>query len=145
VGTAFTYQGKLEKDGGLVNGTCEMAFRLYDQAVYGNQVGAPISTTVPISDGLFTVSLDFGGGVFDGEPCWLGLAVRCPAGIGSYTTLDPRQALAPAPYALALPGLWTQQNATSPNLVGGYRGNVVAGSVVAGTIGGGGASYAPTQ
>ena len=45
----------------------------------------------------------------------------------------------PAPYALALPGLRTLQNASSPNVIGGYAGNVISDTVVGGgTIGGGG-------
>jgi len=66
--------------------------------------------------------------------------VRPGTSTGAYTTLTPRQALTPAPYALALSGLWTQQNATSPNLIGGYSGNSVTAGVVGATIGGGGAS-----
>ncbi len=51
-----------------------------------------------MSDGLFTVALDFGD-VFDGTPLWLRVSVR-PAGVGNYTVLSPRQALTPAPYAI---------------------------------------------
>src|SRR5205085_5958358 len=51
------------------------------------------------SDGLVTVSLDFGSSAFDGSARYLELAVRT-AGVGSYTTLSPRQPLSPAPYAL---------------------------------------------
>jgi len=36
--------------------------------------------------------------------------------------------------------MWTQQNSTSPNLIGGYNGNSVTAGVVGGTIGGGGVS-----
>jgi hypothetical protein len=101
-------------------------------------VGPPITTTVPITDGLFTVSLDFGDEVFTGDARWIEIAVRCPAGSGDYSPLTPRQALTPAPYALALPGLWTQQNGTSPNLIGGYIENTVVSGTVGATIGGGG-------
>jgi hypothetical protein len=41
---------------------------------------------------------------------------------------------------LALPGLYTQQNATSPNVIGGYSGNIVTSGKYGATIGGGGAS-----
>jgi hypothetical protein len=139
VGTAFTYQGQLEADDELVNDDCDMAFRLYDDPNAGSQLGSAITRTVPISDGLFTVGLDFGGGAFTGDARWLGIRVKC-GGDGDFTTLTPRQALTPAPYALALPGLWTQQNSTSPSLIGGYSGNSVTAGVVGGTIGGGGAS-----
>jgi len=139
MGTAFTYQGQLNAGGEPVNDDCDMAFRLYDDPNVGSQVGSAIARTVPISDGLFTVGLDFGGDVFTGDARWLGIRVKC-GGDGDFTTLTPRQALTPAPYALALPGLWTQQNTTSPNLIGGYSGNSVTAGVVGGTIGGGGVS-----
>jgi hypothetical protein len=143
VSTSFTYQGQLTDGSGPVNDTCEMNFRLYDQVAGGNQVGSAITTTVPINDGLFTVSLNFGDpildGTFTGAARWLEIAVQCP-GDTEFTPLSPRQALTPVPYALALPGLWTQQNMTSTNLVGGYGGNSVAPGVVGATIGGGGSS-----
>ena len=139
MGTAFTYQGKLKAGGEPVNDDCDVAFRLYDDPNGGSQVGSAITRTIPISDGLFAVVLDFGGDIFTGDARWLGIRVRC-SGDSGFTTLTPRQALTPAPYALALPGLWTQQNTTSPNLIGGYNGNSVTAGVVGGTIGGGGAS-----
>jgi hypothetical protein len=95
-----------------------------------------------VTNGLFTVQLDFGAGAFQGDARWLQIAVKC-AGDASYTTLSPRQPLTPAPYALALPGLWTQQNATSPNIIGGYSGNYVTAGVYGATIGGGGAEDQP--
>ena len=139
MGTAFTYQGQLNAGGEPVNDDCDMAFRLYDDPNVGSQVGSAIARTVPISDGLFTVGLDFGGDVFIGDARWLEIRVKC-SGDSDFTTLTPRQALTPAPYALALPGLWMQQNTTSPNLIGGYSGNSVTAGVVGGTIGGGGVS-----
>ncbi len=100
LGTSFTYQGELKSGGGPVSGNCDMAFRLYDGESGGSQVGSAITTTVPVSDGLFTVNLDFGGAAFTGDARWLELAVRCPAGSGAYDTLAPRQPLSPAPYAM---------------------------------------------
>lgn len=44
--------------------------------------------------------LDFGLNVFTGSTRWVEIAVRCPAGSGSYVTLTLRQPLTPAPYAL---------------------------------------------
>ena len=126
LGTGFTYQGQLKKDGQALNGTCDFRFILYDAEVGGSQIG-PIKTKtgVSVTDGLFTVNLDFGSNAFTGAARWLDIAVRCPAGSGTYSALTPRQALTPAPYALALPGLWTQQNDTSPNLIGGFFNNTV--------------------
>lgn len=139
IGTAFTYQGQLKNASGPVTGMCDLAFRLYDAVSVGNQVGNAITSTVPITNGFFTVQLDFGVNAFTGEARWLDIAVRCPAGSGDYVTLTPRQSLTPAPYALALPGLRTQPNSTSPNVIGGYSGNVISPTVVGAVIGGGGA------
>ncbi len=98
LGTAFTYQGQLAKDGQGVSGSCEMSFSLYSAASGGSPVGGPLSQTVPVSGGLFTVKLDFGAAAFDGSPRWLGVSVRC-AGDAAFTDL-PRQAITPAPYAI---------------------------------------------
>lgn len=98
LGTAFTYQGQLKKNGAPITANCLMAFRLYDQATTGNLIGSPITMTVPITNGLFTVQLDFGASVFAGEARWLGIQVQCPAD-AAYVDLG-RQALTAAPYAL---------------------------------------------
>ncbi len=142
MGTAFTYQGQLKKDGSPLNGNCDFQFGLWNAATGGTQIGTTqTKTNVPVSNGLFTISdLDFGSGAFNGDARWLAIAVRFPAGSGGYTSLSPRQALTPAPYAQALPGLWTQQNETSPSLIGGYHGNSVTLGAVGATIGGGGNS-----
>jgi hypothetical protein len=97
LGTAFTYQGQLSDADGPVTDDCQMAFRLYDDADAGSQVGDAITSTVPITDSLFTVNLDFGT-VFSGEARWLGIKVKC-LGDAVYTDLG-RQALTAAPYAL---------------------------------------------
>ena len=106
VGTRFTYQGQLKQGVTTFTANCDMAFRLYVNSASGAMVGSPITTTVPVTNSLFTVKLDFGT-VFTGEARWLDIQVRCPAGVGSWTLLTPRQELTPAPYALALPGLYT--------------------------------------
>jgi hypothetical protein len=159
VGTAFTYQGQLLRSGDPVTATCDMAFRLYDEATGGAQVGSPISMTVPVTAGVFTVGLDFGSSPFTGEARWLGIAVKCP-GDAVYTSFSQRQTLTPVPYALYAPSagdaaqlavsgtvaLRAQSSVGVPNLVGGYTGNAVAATGVEGAvIGGGGASGVPNR
>lgn len=109
VGTAFTYQGRLEQNGSPVSGACDLQFSLWDAATAGNQVGAAETKTgVSLSAGYFSVTLDFGPGslfgpaTFAGDARWLGIGVRCPAGSGAYIPLNGRVALNPAPYALSL-------------------------------------------
>lgn len=101
VGSAFAYQGELKKDGTLINATCAMTFTLYDHATTGSPVGSPINANVAVADGLFTAALDFGASVFTGDARWLEVAVKCP-GDAHPNTLDPRQPLLAAPYALSL-------------------------------------------
>ncbi len=149
-GTAFTYQGQLKQSGASVNGSCDFQFGLWDDPATGPQYGVTQTvSSLPVSNGLFTTQLDFGivapNNVFTGTARYLASAVRCPAGGGSYTALGPRQPLTPAPYAFALPGLFTQQNATSPNVIGGYSGNVITPTLVGATIGGGGVSGSPNR
>jgi hypothetical protein len=137
--STFTYQGQLKNNGSPVNNpACQMAFRLYDDPSSStNLIGIPFTTTVPVTNGLFTVGLNFGNSAFNGDGRWLDIQVNCGSG---FVTLTPRQALTPAPYAFALPGLYTQQDAISPNIIGGYSGNWVTSGVHGATIGGGGGS-----
>ena len=138
LGTAFTYQGRLTDGGNPAEGAYDFQFRLYDAPSGGNLLGTVTPGDVAVSGGLFTVKLNFGAGVLTGDVRWLEIGVRPGDSGGAYTLLDPRQELTPSPYALALPGLWTQQNATSPNLIGGYSGNWTTAGVYGATIGGGG-------
>ncbi len=146
LGTAFTYQGQLKKAGAPVDGWADFVFRLYDGDPNGVQVGPTLTfdglggnpAPIDVNKGLFTAWLDFGPNAFTGQARWLAIAVRSPSGSGVYTALSPRQELTPTPYALALPGVRTEQNATSPNVIGGYSGNWVDPNVVGATIAGGG-------
>src|SRR5436190_23848232 len=66
-GTAFTYQGRLTQSGNPANALYEMQFTLFDAMTNGNPVGAPISVApVPVTNGLFTITLDFGASAFNG-------------------------------------------------------------------------------
>ena len=102
VGTAFTYQGQLKQNGSPVSGVSDFRFILYNADIGGSQVGpTQDKPSVTVSAGQFTIpDLDFGSGAFTGEARWLEVAVRCPAGSGSYSTLGARQAVRPAPNAL---------------------------------------------
>jgi hypothetical protein len=104
--TAFTYQGRLTSSGAAVTGTSDIQFSLYDAATGGTQLGSTVTVlSVTVTDGLFTVPLDFGISPILPEAStspdrWLEIAARTPAGTGSYTTLTPRQKLTPTPLAL---------------------------------------------
>jgi hypothetical protein len=100
--TAFTYQGRLEDANGPVSNTCDFKFGLFGSPRDSDQLGSTLLREgVLVADGYFTVAdLDFGAAVFQGEARWLGIAVRCPSGTGTFESLSPRQALTAAPYAL---------------------------------------------
>lgn len=54
-----------------------------------------------VNKGLFNVQLDFGASAFTGNNRWIGTAVRCPTGAGSFTELLPRQPMTAVPYAIS--------------------------------------------
>jgi len=103
IGTAFSYQGHLEKGSppGPVNATCDFRFGLWDALTGGNQKGASPQTVagVSVSGGDFRTSIDFGAGAIDGTARWLAIEVKCP-GNASFLLRVPRQELTPAPYSI---------------------------------------------
>ena len=98
--TAFTYQGRLLDGGAPANGSYDLLIGLCTSAGGGSPVAGPLAfPATPASNGLFTVTLDFGGAWFDGGARWLEISMR-PTGALNYTTLAPRQSLSSAPYAI---------------------------------------------
>lgn len=96
--TAFTYQGKLT-DSGMPQGTYQMSFALYDDLAGGNQVGVTITNpSVAVTQGVFTVPLDFGP-VFDGADRYLEIAVKRNPG-EPFTVLTPRQPVTSTPHSV---------------------------------------------
>lgn len=101
--SAITYQGRLTQSGQPGSGVFDFRAQLYNRAAAGEPGDTLVSPTldltgVTVTGGLFTLTLDFGAGVFNGQARWLLLAVR-PSGAGSLTALTPRQPVTPAPYA----------------------------------------------
>lgn len=97
--TEFTYQGKLIESGVAVNAPRDLRIRLINDSD-GTQIGADqIIPNVAVSNGIFTVVLDFGAPAFTGEPRSLEIAVSLP-GANAYTTLTPRQEITSTPYAV---------------------------------------------
>ena len=130
-GTAFTYQGRLNDGANPANGNYDLRFTIYDSSANGNQVGNLLTNTATaVSNGLFTVTLDFGN-QFPGAGRWLEIGVRTNGSASAYTTLSPRQPLTPAPYAITasnltgtLPAAQLSGPVASGNLSGAY-GNAV--------------------
>jgi hypothetical protein len=100
-GSAFSYQGQLRDSGEPATGVYDLQFRLANAVINGNYVGAIVEKpAVGITNGLFRVSLDFGAAVFDGSARWLEIGVRPTGSSQRYATLQPRQPVTSAPYAM---------------------------------------------
>jgi len=134
VGPAFTYQGQLKDDAGNpITASCDFEFTLWTLHLAESRSATPAQrpasawslATLPRR---VNAGGEFGSVAFVGEERWLEVSVQC-AGDPAYTTLSPRQALNPAPLAFALPGLYTQPNLLSPNIIGGYFGNTISSSM----------------
>ena len=134
VGTAFTYQGRLSVNGAPANGDYDLQFTLRDAPTAGNAVGSPIAAApVTVSNGLFTVSLDFGAGVFNGTALWLDIGVRTNGSVAAYALLTPRQSLTATPFAVQA------QNATTAASLSGTLStsqipNLDAAKITSGTL-----------
>src|SRR6476660_4345695 len=98
--TGFTYQGRLTDGGIPANGNYDLQFALFDATDGNNQIGqTKIVSSVPVSAGVFTVTLDFGANAFSGANRFLEISAR-PSGAGTFTLLTPRQPITSTPYAV---------------------------------------------
>ena len=103
MGTAFTYQGRLTDANSPAEGLYDFEFAVYNALDGGGQQGSTVSKDdVDVIDSYFTAELDFGSSVFTGDARWLQVTVRPGASIDpcDFATLNPRQELTPAPYAM---------------------------------------------
>ena len=99
--SSFTYQGRFTDGGSAANGAYEMQFRLFDAPSVGNQIGSTITNSaVNVSNGVFTVQLDYGASAFSGADRYLEIGVRPAGDSNPYTFLAPRQQLTSAVYAI---------------------------------------------
>ncbi len=98
VTNGFSYQGVLRENGERVSGEREMVFGLYANDACTMSVGTPLTHTVVVSDGVFSVSLSFDQTHFNGQALWLQTKVE-----GSVIGC---QLIQPVPYANGLrPGV----------------------------------------
>ncbi|HUA64570.1 MAG TPA: hypothetical protein VME24_01905 [Alphaproteobacteria bacterium] len=117
-GTAFTYQGQLQSNGGLANGTYNLQFSLYTNSAGGVAVAGPVTNSaVTVTNGLFTVIIDFGSAAWSGATNWLQIGVASN-GISTFAQLNPRQEITPTPYSIFAENL--SGAVSSANLAGSY-------------------------
>jgi hypothetical protein len=149
-GTAFTYQGQLQNNGAPANGTYDLQFTLYTNSTGGTAAAGPVTNSaVGVTNGLFTVTMDFGSGPWNGQTNWLEIAVETNGG-SSFTTLAPRQQLTPIPYAIYAESAVALANgvaigmgegntisspATYDSFIGGGQDNSIAADTFWGTYG----------
>lgn len=140
-GTSFTYQGLLNDGASPANGSYDLTFALFAASSAGAQQGNSLTNTATtVSNGLFTVTLDFGN-QFPGADRWLEVGVRTNGG-GAFTTLAPRQQVTAAPYAIQAANASTAASAstatTATNFSGSLSGNVTGpqAATVVSTVGG---------
>ena len=128
-GTAIGYQGRLN-DGGLpATGLYDFTFNVFDVEAAGAALtGAVGLDAVPVTNGVFNVSLDFGLDIFTGPARWLEITVRAN-GVGAPNILTPRTSLLPTPYAI----------------FAGKAGSVANGTVTADQLNTGGVPAEPGQ
>src|SRR5438445_11452168 len=117
-GTAFTYQGRLNDGGAPANGSYDLTFTLLNVSSGAGTMAGPVTNSaVGASNGLFTVTLDFGSGAFPGADRFLEIGVRTN-GSGAFTALSPRQKITSAPHAI-----------TAGNVTGAVAASQLSGAV----------------
>ena len=142
---SFTYQGRLTDQGAPANGQYDLSFKLLDAG--GSPQGSPNTVTVldvTVTNGVFTVQLDFGLNAFPGADRYLEISLR-RTGEADFTTLAPRQPITATPYATQSASATTAasfsgslsgdvtgtQNATVISSVGGVSASNISGGVTA--------------
>ncbi|MDX2118346.1 MAG: hypothetical protein SFY96_09215, partial [Planctomycetota bacterium] len=98
-----TYQGRLTSSGQAYTGTADVRFTLFNPSNVA-VLGPVESSGVNVVDGTFTTQVNLGD-LVTGPGFTLELAVRTPAGSGTFETLTPRQPVTAAPLAANTRGL----------------------------------------
>lgn len=129
--TTFTYQGSLKSAGAPATGNYDFEINLYAAATGGNPQGTAQRLNVAVTNGIYSIPLDFGIAFSPFADAFLEIAVRS-AGTGSFTTLSPRQQVNAVPYSIYARQAVTANNALNANALGG----VAASQYVTTTTGG---------
>lgn len=133
--TVFDYQGRLS-DSGASQSTYQMEFRLFGSLGGADQIGGAISNpNVAVTNGVFSVNLDFGAPAFPGADRFLQISVRRNTS-ESFITLNPRQQITSSPYSIRTLSA-AQADALSGNCVGcvtNAQVNSISGGKVTGVV-----------
>jgi hypothetical protein len=137
--STFTYQGKLTDASIPASGIYDFEFALFDAQSGGTQQSTTQTVTATqVTNGIFTVQLDFGANAFLGAERFIEIRVKRPSD-PSYTPLIPRVRITSAPYAVRSTSAANADNATSAtsfsgNLAGDVSGT--QGATVVNSVGG---------
>ena len=130
---AFTYQGRLLENGSPAEGLYDLKFELFDAATNGLSRGAHTNLATQVSNGLFTVMLDFGSSVFSaGDDRWLEIGTATNGG-NAFITLSPRHQITSVPYALFTSDAMSASYASMAGSADTVSGTISAGQLT-GTI-----------
>ena len=134
-GSDLTYQGRLTAVGTPVTGSYDFEFVLWDAAEDGDQVAGPLNVdAVTVTNGLFSVTLQFGDAAFTGGARWLEVRVRPAGNSDPHTALSPRQPVGAVPYALYALAPAGPEGPTGPPGPKGEPGITDAGLLSLGTL-----------
>jgi hypothetical protein len=92
-GTAFTYQGRLTNGGLAATGVYAMRFDLFAALTGGEPFATHSIPAAQVTNGIFTVELDFGERPFDGRTWYLEVKI-------DGTVLSPRRQILNTPYSI---------------------------------------------
>src|ERR1044072_7423280 len=109
----ITYHGKLVDNGLPANASYDFEFRLYDASTGGTLLDTRTRLAVAVSNGIFSVQLDFPTAVFSGANRYLEIFVRPAGSTGGYQQLLPRQPATSGPYSIRSLAATNADNATS--------------------------------
>ena len=113
-GNGFNFQGRLNDGANPANGRYDLQFRLYDAIAGGNQIGPIVSNNTVLINGVFSVTLDFGGAAFNTRNAiFIEIAIRPNGSPNAYTILGPRQQLTVVPFAVRATNATNAETATN--------------------------------
>lgn len=123
--TAFSYQGRLKSSNAPASGLYDFQITVFNAPTSGSTIAGPLTiSAVAVTNGLFTLTPDFGSGVFTGDARWLDVAVRTNGGV-SFNPLGTRQQVLSTPYSI-----------TASNLSGTLVATKLTGTLASGLLSG---------
>lgn len=109
--TEFMYKGRLTDSGIPANGAYDLEFKIFDSASAGTLLATLDRFNTTVANGDYTISLDYGSGIFNGGARYLEVSYRLSGTGNPYTLLSPRDNLT-VPYSINAANATTASNST---------------------------------